>query len=91
MKTTAINIKTEREVKDRAQKLAEEMGLSLSAIVTASLKQFIRTGEVNFSVAPRMTPHLERIIEEARRDYKTGKNISGPFENVRDLMKSLRS
>ncbi len=91
MKTIAINIKTEKEVKDSAQRLAREMGLSLSAIVTASLRQFVRTGEVQFSVSPRMTPYLEKIIEEARRDYKIGKNISGPFENVADLMKSLRS
>jgi addiction module RelB/DinJ family antitoxin len=91
MKTIAINIKTDKVVKEQAQKLAEEMGLSLSAIVTASLKQFIRSGEIQLSVAPRMTSRLEKMIEEARLHYRQGKNISGPFNNVDDLMKSLRS
>ena len=91
MKTTAIYIKTDQEVKERAQKMAEELGLSLSAVLTASLKQFIRTGEVQFSIAPKMTPYLEDRIEKVRRDYKLGKNISGPFENVDELMKDLLS
>lgn len=91
MKTTAINIKTNIEIKNGAQRLAEEMGLSLSAIVTASLKQFIRTGELQLSVSPRMTSCLEKVIWEARKDYKLGRNISGPFYNANDLTKSLNS
>ena len=41
MKTTMINIKTDKKVKEDAQKLAEELGFTLSGLITASLKQFI--------------------------------------------------
>ncbi|PJC22071.1 MAG: type II toxin-antitoxin system antitoxin, RelB/DinJ family, partial [Candidatus Yonathbacteria bacterium CG_4_9_14_0_2_um_filter_43_16] len=41
MKTAMINIKTDKAVKEEAQKLAAELGFSLSALVTASLKQFV--------------------------------------------------
>ncbi|TSC90771.1 MAG: Uncharacterized protein G01um10142_262, partial [Parcubacteria group bacterium Gr01-1014_2] len=67
---TMINIKADREVKENAQKLAKELGLNLSAIINANLKQFIRSREVYFSVAPKMTPELERLVGQARKDYK---------------------
>lgn len=89
MKTTMINIKTNKEVKKQAQKLAEELGFSLSAIVTASLKQFVRTREVQFSALPKMTPYLEGIIKEVERDIKIKKNFSPVFKNAKDMDKYL--
>lgn len=88
---TLINIKTDKEVKESAQKIAEELGLSLSAIINASLKQLVKNREVCFSAIPRMTPYLENIIKEAKKDYKAGKNIAGPFETAEELMKYLDS
>jgi addiction module RelB/DinJ family antitoxin len=85
MKTTMINIKTDKKVKEEAQKLAEELGFTLSAFVTASLKQFIRTRSVSFSDSYRMTPHLEKILEEVEEDIKTGKNMSPAFTDVKDM------
>ncbi len=88
---TLINIKTDRDVKEKAQKLAKELGLPLSTIINASLKQFIRSRELCFSVAPRMTSSLEDIIKEAERDYNDGKNISGPFTTARETDKYLNT
>lgn len=85
MKTAMINIKTDAGVKRQAQELAEELGFSLSAIVTASLKQFVRTREVQFSAVHRMTPYLEGVIKEVEKDIKAGKNISPAFTNVKDM------
>ena len=85
MKTTMINIKTDKKVKEEAQKLAEELGFTLSAFVTASLKQFIRTRSVSFSDSYRMTPYLEGVLEEVERDLKEGKNLSPAFSNARDM------
>ncbi len=39
---TILNVKTEVAVKRDAQKLAYELGLSLSTVVNAYLRQFIR-------------------------------------------------
>lgn len=80
-----INIKTDQAVKREAQKLAEELGFSLSALVTASLKQFVRTREVQFSVAPRMTPYLEGVIKEVEKDLKAKKNLSPVFTSAREM------
>lgn len=90
MKTAMINIKTDAGVKRQAQELAEELGFSLSAIVTASLKQFVRTREVQFSAAYRMTPYLEGVLEEVGKDIKAGRNLSPAFTNVRAASIYLR-
>jgi addiction module RelB/DinJ family antitoxin len=85
MKTTMINIKTDKKVKEEAQKLAKELGFTLSALVTASLKQFIRTRSVSFSAAYQMTPYLEGILEEVEKDIQAGKNLSPKFSTAKEM------
>lgn len=87
---TQVNLKINSLVKERAQKRAQELGLSLSAVVNATLSQFARTGVLELSVAPRMTPYLEELVVEARKEYIEGKT-SGPFSSADDLMKHLNS
>jgi addiction module RelB/DinJ family antitoxin len=86
---TIINIKADKEVKEHAQRIAQELGLSLSAIINASLKQFIRSREVYFSSVPTMAPELEQIISRARKDYRDGKNISPVFSDPQKALDYL--
>ena len=91
MKTAMINIKTDKRVKEEAQKLAKELGFTLSSFVTASLRQFIRTRSVQFSAGYTMTPCLESILEEVEKDIKTGKNMSPKFTTAKAANAYLRS
>lgn len=84
---TQVNLKIDTHIKERAQKRARELGLSLSSVVNATLSQFARTGELELSSAPRMTPYLEDLIKEARLDYEAGK--LEVFDTVDDLVASL--
>ena len=86
-----INIKADKEVKESAQRTAKELGLTLSAIINAYLKQFTRNRLVYFSSIPRMTPELEKLIGVAERDLKKGKNISPIFSTAKEGVKYLRS
>ncbi len=89
MKTTMINIKTDKKVKEDAQKLAKELGFTLSSLITASLKQFIRTRSVSFSAGYEMTPYLEGVLTEVEKDIKTGKNLSPKFSSAKDASEYL--
>lgn len=92
MAKTVINIKTDEEVKKNAQKLAEELGLSLSDVLNASLRNFIRTREVRFSFIPQMTPELEKLLGGVEKDMKDKKNLSrrlGTQEEVEGYLDSL--
>lgn len=76
MSKVVINFKVDSKVKEEAQKLARELGMPLSSIINAQLRELIRTRQLNVSAEPRMTPYLERIIEGVEQDRKTGRNIT---------------
>ncbi len=81
MKTT-INIKADKEVKDSAQQIAEDLGLPLSGVINAFLKDFIRNRSISFSTIPRMTPALEAILGIVEEDIKDKNNISPTFSSA---------
>ncbi|MDH5597004.1 MAG: type II toxin-antitoxin system RelB/DinJ family antitoxin, partial [Candidatus Peregrinibacteria bacterium] len=93
MSTTVMSVKTDREVKEEAQKLAKKMGFPLGTLINAFLRQFIRDKAVNFSMEPMipMGKALEKELAKIEKDIKDGKNISPEFENVEDAIKYLRS
>lgn len=77
---TILNIKTDKKLKADAQKVAGELGVPLSTVMNAFLKQFVRDKEVTFSASElRPTLYLERILTEAQREYETGDYI-GPMK-----------
>lgn len=87
--TTVIHLKANKEVKENAQKLARELGLSLSDVINASLRNFIRTREITFSDIPQMTPELEKLLDSMEEDIKTGRNLSPAFDNTEEMDKYL--
>lgn len=82
---TVLNVKTDREVKENAKKIAGELGLPLSVIVNAYLKQFIRNKEVYLSVAPSMSPGLEGLLGPIEIDIKHQRNLSPILSSPQEL------
>ncbi len=88
---TVINIKTEKEIKNNAQKLAKEMGFSLTAVINAHLRQFIRSKELCVSVVPKMSPRLENLLGKIEFDIQRNKNISPSLSSQKKLKKYFTS
>lgn len=88
---TIINIKTEPEVKESAQKLAAELGLSLSAILNGYLNQFIRNRSVYFSTEHQMSDQLEELLDVVEEDIKKGRNLSKDISSVEENTNYLKS
>lgn len=88
---TVINIKADKEVKDQAFKVAAEMGLPLSTIVNAFLKQFIREQRVTFEVPLVPNKKTAAILRQAVKDIKAGKNMSPSFHTAEEAIKWLDS
>jgi len=82
---TLINIKADQEVKQNAQALADELGISLSALINAYLKHIIRTREVTLSTVPRITPDLEAVLTTIEKDITERKNITKGFTSAEDM------
>jgi len=87
MQTAAIYIRTEPETKKQAQKVAQQIGMSLSGLVNASLKQIIKTKKVEFS-AEEPNEYFKRTLAKARKNWKEGKG-SPIFNNIEDDLKWL--
>lgn len=78
-----INIKADKEVKESAQKIANDLGLPLSGVINAFLKDFIRSKSISFSIIPKMTPALETLLSGIEEDIKKGKNLSPVFSSAK--------
>lgn len=88
---TVIHIKSDREVKENAQKLARELGINLSDVINASLRNFIRTRTIVFSDTPQMTPELEKLLDKVEEDIKKGRNLSPRFKSAEESIDWLRA
>lgn len=88
MNTAVINIKTEVETKRKAQQLAQAIGVSLSALINAHLKQLVRTQKVAFDLNEEPSEYLIKTIRQAEKNLKKGKG-SPVFDNADDAIKWL--
>lgn len=92
MKNASLNIKIDPKVKKEAQKLAEELGLTLTDLINGSLKAMIRRQEVHFSLKEEAlvpSEYLKRALAESEREIKAG-YVSPAFENIEDEIAWLK-
>ena len=89
MAKTVINIKTDREVKEEAQRIAKELGIPLSTVVNSYLKDFIRGRSFTASLEPQLRPEVWSEMKKAVDDAKRGKNISPVFDSTGNALKWL--
>ena len=75
---TTLHVTIDKETKDKASKLAKELGFDLSSFIKANLRFFIQTESFYVDRSPRMTPRLAATIKQAKKEFKQGKSI-GPF------------
>jgi antitoxin component of RelBE/YafQ-DinJ toxin-antitoxin module len=86
-----INVKVSRALKHEAQDLADEIGVPLTTVISASLKEFVRSRSLTISAFPRLRPEIERELGEAIDDYKKGKNVSRVLSNPDEVAAHLAS
>ena len=87
---TVISVKIDKDVKASAQKVANSVGLTLSTLVNAYLRQVVATRRIELYAPEPMTPKLEKLIEEVERELKSGK-ASKKFDNVEEFLADLKS
>ena len=83
-----MSIKIDKTLKARAQATAQAMGIPLSTIINAYLRDVVATGHVEFNATERMTPQMERIIGEVEAEIARGE-VYGPFDSMKEAVASL--
>lgn len=86
---TLLNIKTDAEVKRGVKKIAAEIGMPLSTIINAYLKQLLRERRVHFALPLRPNKKTAALMRAASRDYRQSKNASPVFERAEDAIAYL--
>ncbi len=89
MNTAILNIKTDPETKKQLKEFAAQVGLPVSALMNAQIKQMLRSGSVEFSTDEIPNAATQKQIKQAVADYKAGKNIYGPFDTAEDMIAAL--
>ena len=91
MVKTTLNIKADVEVKRKAQKVAQNLGMPLSVVINAYLKQFIRTREVHFFEGRTLKPEVKKRLERFHKEALGGKNLSPVFYRAEKMDAYLNS
>ena len=86
-----INIKVSKALKQDAQELADEIGVPLTTVISASLKEFVRSRSLTVSAFPRLRPEIESELGEAINDYKKGNNVTKTFSSPDEVAGHLTS
>lgn len=88
MNTAVVITKTDPEVKKKAQKIAKEIGVSLSSLVHAYLKQLIRTRRVEFDLEEEPSDYLIKAIRRSEENIREGK-VSPAFKTGKEAVEWL--
>ena len=75
MNKTVLNFRTDRDTKQQIQELAAELGVPVSVILNAQIKQMLRDRKLVLSAELEPTRYLEKIMEEVEQDLAANKNI----------------
>lgn len=88
--TTNLNIRTEKDIKDAAEKIFNELGINMTTAVNMFLRQTIRSNGIPFELKLN-TPNAITVkaIEEGRR-IAADSDIKG-YSNMKDLKDALES
>ncbi|MBI2018227.1 type II toxin-antitoxin system RelB/DinJ family antitoxin [Candidatus Daviesbacteria bacterium] len=74
MSYAVVVAKVDPKTKKEAQATAEALGMPLSVVIKAFLKQFIRTKSVEFSARDEEpSEYLKNAIRQAEKDWKAGR------------------
>lgn len=91
MSKVLLNVKTDKDVKQEASKIAKELGVPLSTVVNAYLKEFVREKAVRISIEPRLRPEIGKFLKKASEDYRKKNNISNGFATAQEAIGYLHS
>jgi antitoxin component of RelBE/YafQ-DinJ toxin-antitoxin module len=76
MNNVILNIKTDATTKQQLQKFAAELGIPVSVIMNAQIKQMLRDRKIVLSTELEPTPYLEKIMDQVESDLIANKNMT---------------
>lgn len=88
MKTVNVTFRVDEDIKEQADDLFSDLGLSLSTAFNIFLRQAIREQQIPFPIS-RNVPNAATLA--AMASAEKDEEVYGPFDNVDDLMEALNA
>jgi antitoxin component of RelBE/YafQ-DinJ toxin-antitoxin module len=76
MNKTILNIKIDPDTKAQIQAFAAELGVPVSVMLNAQIKQMLRDRKVVLSIQPEPTPQLVQIMEQVEADLANNQHMT---------------
>lgn len=86
---TTLMIKLDKKLRDDAKRVASELGVPLTTIVNANLKQFVRDKRWSVSVEPTPTAAKLKLFQSISAEANREKNPK-VYTDVEELIKDLK-
>ena len=86
---TTLTVKLEKELRDEARATAEELGVPLTTVLTALMRQFVRERKLSISASPAPTKEKLALWERISAEADKERSVK-VFSDVEDLLKDLR-
>ncbi len=90
MTKTILNIKTDPQTKKQIQEFAAELGVPVSVIMNAQIKQMLRDRKIILSTELEPTPYLVKIMKQVELDLIANKNMTKAM-NAKEALAYLDS
>ena len=86
-----MSFKVDKDVRDKARKVAKKIGVPLSMVVNRQLKQFAKDQRIEFGEPLIPNAKTRKILDEALRDIREGREdkFSPMFDNADDAIRWL--
>lgn len=91
--STVLNVKIDPDLKKKAQSVAKELGLPMSIVIAAGLREFVNTRSITISDSPRLKPEIEAELLELSKKARAGKldDFSLAFKSIEESFTWLDS
>ncbi len=78
MNNSVINIKIDAKTKQDAKAFADELGVSLSSLITMTLRNVVRTKRIDISLVPEAPATADEVaaIKRGLAEYRAGQVTS---------------
>lgn len=93
--TTTMEVPVEPQLKRKAEKVLDALGMDMNSAVRVFLKKVVATHSIPFAIAEEQPPYQftakeEQEILKAAEEARDPKKLSGPFHGADELIRHLR-
>ena len=86
--TTNLNIRTDKEVKEQADRIFQALGLNMTTAINMFLRSTIRENGIPFGLKLDIPNEETRLAIEEGRKIAKDKNVKG-YDSIDDLKEAL--